>query len=179
MYDFTKHKLILGVLYSKGFDMSFVYQFLRQRFGRIDYESDVIDFYFTNYYRAEMGSDIKRLFISFSDLVSPDMLPEIKVETNNIEEKFAVEGNRKVNLDPGLLSLSRLILASTKDHAHRIPLRKGIYAEVTLIYKNKEFRPLEWTYPDYATSGYREIFQTMRKKYKEQLSSGKHIERLD
>jgi hypothetical protein len=79
--------------------------------------------------------------------------------------------DRLVNLDPGVLSLSRLILASTKDFSHRIPLRDGIYAEVTLRYSGGDFRNLPWTFPDYRTEDYHAILRQIRSTYREQLRS--------
>ena len=85
-------------------------------------------------------------------------------------------GNRKINLDPGLLSLSSLILATTKNNVHRIPLQKGIYGEVTLMYVNREYQTLPWTYADYRTPAFHEIFKEMRtllkKKFKAAQSQG-------
>ena len=103
------------------------------------------------------------------NLVSPDQLPDIKIRTNELEEKFAADGNRKINLDPGLLSLSSLILATTKNNVHRIPLQKGIYGEVTLMYVNKEYQTLPWTYADYRTPAFHEIFKEMRQLLKKRI----------
>ena len=77
--------------------------------------------------------------------------------------------SRIINIDPGYLDLSKLILASTKDYKHRIYLTKGIYAEVTLFYQDKTFCPWEWTYPDYKTGEYIEIFNRIRQIYAEQI----------
>ena len=122
----------------------------------------------------EMGSGIRRFFYSFVNLVSPDQLPDIKIRTNELEEKFATPyGNRKINLDPGLLSLSSLILATTKNNVHRIPLQKGIYGEITLMYVNKEYQTLPWTYADYRTPAFHAIFKEMRTLLKKRLKAGK------
>jgi hypothetical protein len=92
--------------------------------------------------------------------------------TNAIEVKYRnEEGGRTVNIDPGLLSLSSLILASTKNYAHRIYLGQGIYAEITLIYKNHRFNALDWTYPDYQEDSALEFFQRARAILQEQLTA--------
>ena len=145
---FAKTKLIMGVLSTLPEKKEELRHLLVDEFGPIDYESQEFDFTFTDYYVPEMGSGIKRFFYSFVNLVSPDQLPDIKIRTNELEEKFAAGGNRKINLDPGLLSLSSLILATTKNNVHRIPLQKGIYGEVTLMYVNREYQTLPWTYAD-------------------------------
>ena len=86
-----------------------------------------------------------------------------------MEEALASDGKRRINLDPGYISQSKLVLATTKNHGHRIYLGKGIYAEVTLRYRNKAFRPWEWTYPDYRTEEYVEILEEIRSIYVDQI----------
>ena len=116
-----------------------------------------------------MGKGIERWFYSFEKLVSPEELSRIKIRTNELEERHAVEGLRKVNYDPGLLDLNRLILATTKNVGHRIPLTDGIYAEVTLLYMKKAFHALPWTYPDYQSPEYIEILKEIRTLYRLKL----------
>jgi hypothetical protein len=117
-----------------------------------------------------MGVPITRFFVSFLRLIDPGSLAGIKRQTNRLEELFAESGKRKVNIDPGLLNLSRFILASSKDGSHRIPLSGGIFAEVTLVYESGSYRPLEWTYPDYRSCEYRDILADIRRLYKAQVS---------
>lgn len=168
-----KVKLIIGVI--TGFTILFgkVKERLSAQFGIIDCESDIFPFNFTNYYEAQMGKNLQRKFFSFEKLISPSDLAEIKVWTNKLEEVFSASkeypAERPINIDPGYIALSRFILASAKDFSHRIHLQKGIYAEVTLIYRNDAFQPLEWTFPDYRTSGYLNFFDTVRNIYHQQL----------
>jgi len=96
---------------------------------------------------------------------------KIKINTNIIEEKLSKHGLRIINIDPGYLDMAKLILASTKDYKHRIYLDKGIYAEITLFYQNKNFTPWEWTYPDYKSSDYIAIFNHIRALYAEQIKN--------
>ena len=162
----TRHeqvKLIIGLI---GRESLFgkVKTKLSRKFGKIDFESGILDFNYTDYYEQEMGRDLKRQFLSFERMIAPEILPEVKIYTNSLEKKFLQdEQNRMVNIDPGYLSLSKLVLATTKDHQHRLYLNKGIFAEVTLRYKNKTFSTWEWTYPDYCTKEYIDIFNKMRK----------------
>ena len=69
---------------------------------------------------------------------------------------------RPLNLDPGYLTSAKLVLASTKDHAHRIYLSRGIYAEVTLHYQDRGWQHHEWTFPDYRRADYQEFFTHAR-----------------
>lgn len=144
--------------------------------GLVDWISPEILFDRTKYYAREMGWPLHRRFISFSQLVPADHLAEIKLKTNGIEEQYRREGNRLVNIDPGLISPERLILATGKNYVHRIYLSKGIYADLTLIFQKGSFRPVKWTYPDYATPELIGFFNEIRKKYMEQLRG---MQRLD
>jgi hypothetical protein len=117
-----------------------------------------------------MGDGLVRQWCAFDKLIMPDMLVNLKNKTNDIERNHLNEkGGRNVNIDPGLLSLSNLVLASTKDYSHRIYLDKGIYAEVTLIYKDHRFNPLRWTYPDYQEQTALDFFTKARDILREKL----------
>jgi len=136
--------------------------------GPIALVSNAFDFTETDYYAATMGSDLKKQFFSFERLVDPAALAEIKRQTNVWESEYAALGRhpelRPLNLDPGYLTPAKLVLASTKDHAHRIYLRDGIHAEVTLTYRQRHWQPMEWTYPDYRRADYRQFFTRCRER---------------
>ena len=166
---FTPEKLIIAVLISHQDMFDKLVKKLTDTFGPLDYKSGFLNFDYTDYYNSEMGSSIKRVFLSFQNLVSPDNLADIKIHTNEIENSFLINQKRKVNIDPGILSVKRFILATTKDNGHRIPLQKGIYGEVTLLYVNKNFKPLPWTYIDYQSEEYAGILKSIRAIYKDNL----------
>jgi len=172
---FTPEKLVIGILCSHPECVGEIENPLTEQFGPIDYRSDAIPFTFTDYYEQEMGADLIRLFISFEQLVAPDQLSAIKLGTNRLEKEFLEAGKRKVNLDPGLLSLGKLILASTKDNAQRIPLADGIFGEITLIYRRKGYSALPWTYRDYQSEAYHRILLQVRSRYKQQLQAAGYI----
>ena len=142
---------------------------LSQEFGPIDYESELLPFDHTTYYAAEFGENLKRRFVAFAELVHPERLAEIKLLTNALEIEWAVEGKRRINIDPGYISHAKLVLATTKNHAHRIYLGQGIYAEVTLHFRSGTFQPWPWTYPDYASLPLIAIFNHIRGLYVKQL----------
>ena len=120
-----------------------------------------------------MGPDLLRQFVSFEPLIDPGRLAEIKRETNELERRIAddaaaLEIERPVNIDPGYVTPDKLVLATTKDRAHRIYLSSGIYAEVTLVYARGAWQPLEWTYPDYRKPEYHAYFEQLRRRMLEQ-----------
>ena len=189
-------KLIIGMLAKSQKLFDIAEEFFIKEFGPIDYKSLVISFGYTDYYKKEMGSPLKRKFISFKKTISPEKIAKIKLLTNSIEEKLAVKINssrlrsknivrvspstllgvnfasrelpnlrRRINIDPGYVSDSKLILATTKDYFHRIYLNYGIYAEVTLKWRKSSFEPLEWTYPDYRSREYINILNNIRNAY--------------
>jgi hypothetical protein len=166
---FTPWKLVIGLLFAGQTQPASLRGRLEKEFGAVDYESPVLPFTFTGYYQREMGGAISRRFMSFGKLVRPETLADIKILTNSIETEYLAASGRQVNLDPGLLSLSRFILATTKDNSHRIPLDKGIYAELTLQFARKDFQILPWTYPDYATREYRDILREIRDIFRNNL----------
>ncbi len=142
-------------------------QLLTRRLGPVDLESEVWPFDHTEYYVAEMGPDLRRWFLSFATLVPADQLPEIKLETNAVEAQIAADCllpdiSRPVNIDPGYIDLTKLVLATTKDRGHRIYLGQGIYAEVTLQYAQGAWQTLPWTYADYASPAYHAFFTQLR-----------------
>jgi hypothetical protein len=168
-HPFTPEKLIIGILTSRPALLEAIEQDLAGTFGSMDYRSEVLPFDFTDYYVREMGSPILRRFLAVERLQNPDRLAAIKLATIEMEGRYAEAGKRVVNLDPGFLSSSRLVLASAKDGSQRIPLRDGIYAEVTLTYIRGAFVALPWTYPDYQSRAYQRILSNLRDTYKEQL----------
>ena len=146
---------------------------LAEHVGPIDLVSETYAFTFTDYYEREMGSNLKRRFVSFAELIDPGELASIKRRTNDLERAATGAVARPINLDPGTLSGSQLVLASTKPHAHRIYLKDGIYAEVTLLYRGGAWAALPWTYPDFASATYHPWLSAARERCLARLHSGK------
>ncbi len=169
---FTVEKLIVGMLSQHLQLPESICLLLQDRYGELERKDGPLPFNYTHYYDAEMGGDLQKHFLTFRRLVDPSTLPDIKLFTNRIEQQYAApDGRRTVNLDPGLLSTGRFILATTKDRGHRIPLSSGIFGEVTLIYSCRQFQPLPWTYDDFAGDSYRELLKEIRRSYLDQLKS--------
>jgi hypothetical protein len=167
--------LICGVLGARREWLAAARDRLEKALGPVEMESDVWPFEFTGYYEEEMGAPLLRVFYAFRELVAPDNLAAVKHTTNRLEGELAREiadaPPRPVNLDPGYVSLAKLVLATTKDYAHRVYLGGGIYAESTLRWRDGAFEPWPWTYPDYATEHYGEFFARVRQLYKDKLES--------
>lgn len=164
-------KIFVGLLTSRLSLIPQISKSLERTLGPIDYSSELVDFTFTRYYEAEMGSSLKKQFLSFERLASPEKLAGIKLFTNRLEDEWLEGERRLVNLDPGYLNEARLVLASTKDFAHRIYIGQGIYGEITLLFHPRGFEPLPWTYPDFRSEVLHEVFRTIRANYMQQIKS--------
>lgn len=168
-------KLIVGILAADAGCLESAVETVEQKFGKIDLKSDVWDFSQTDYYKDQTGGEILKQFVSLERTISPGRLAKIKLKTNRIEkllaEELAATVPRPVNLDPGLIEPSKLILATTKNYSHRIYIGKKIYAEVTLIYDKGKWQGFDYTYPDYQQECYFDFFSKVRIKLKEQLKS--------
>lgn len=164
-----KVKLITGLISNDIALFDKVKLILEKKFrNKIDFESPALDFVHTNYYDKEMGPNLKRKFLSFKKMVSLEGIGNTKLISNKIERKFSYGNKRAINIDPGYLDLSKLVLFSTKDYSHRVYTGAGIFSEVTLYFKDETFRAWPWTYPDYRTEEYISIFNSIREHFKAQ-----------
>jgi hypothetical protein len=160
--------LFTGILYVDDAILTLVKNNIISDFGSVLFESPSLSWDYSSYYKEELGSPIFRQFVFFKNLIDPGSLVDIKLKTMERENELVLEGKRRVNLDPGYLMLSRIVLASAKNYAHRIYLGKGIYGDATLLYSEKEstFKPHLFTYRDYQEKSCIDMFLTARKMRK-------------
>ncbi len=171
---FSPAKLICGIIASKDRCFTRAEERLVELYGPLDLSSPLFEFAYTDYYEKEMGKNLKRRFLSFANLISPEELSKIKIQANALEQEIKEEmkaDRRIVNLDPGFLTSAALIMATAKDFAHRIPLQDGIYAHLEYLFGKKEVRSLSWTYPDYSAEGYQKFFLEVRQIYLSQIKN--------
>jgi hypothetical protein len=149
---------------------------LEDAFGPVALDGPVYAFRQTAYYEATMGPDLSKQLLAFRDLVPADALAEVKRQTNDLERELASAGTypepRPLNLDPGVLTLGKFLLATTKDQAHRVYLRDGIFAEVTLRFHDGAFEPWPWTYADYREPPVLAFLAEARRFYRQRLRQG-------
>jgi hypothetical protein len=162
-------KLVASLFSSQETLLDQVLAELESVFGLTDWRSPKLFFDRTRFYEREMGWPLHRRFVAFRDLVGPERLVDIKHRTNELESRYVQQGSRRINIDPGYISLERLVLATGKNYTHRIYLSRGIYADLTLVFKRGSFRALEWTYKDYADPQVIGFFNALRERYKRQL----------
>jgi len=167
--------LIAGIIRNPEIKPEDIFRALKMAFGiSPSHISREMDFGFTTYYEKEMGRNLKRSWAGFfvpGEFFDAGNLADFKNLARNTEEKFtytdgagigAVAKKRRVNIDPGYLTPSKIVLASTKDFSHRIYLSNGIYGEVTLTFSDGKYSPLPWTYPDYKTDVFMEFAYLLR-----------------
>jgi hypothetical protein len=160
-----KAKLIVGI-FTREKDLALPFaRELERAFGPTDMVSRWIPFDFTKYYESEMGGPLFRRMFAFRQTVEQGALADIKTLTNQLEKEFTENDARRVNADPGILSLERFVLATGKNFTHRIYLKKGVYADLTLVYTKGAFRELPWTYPDYKDRRLLRFLEKAREKY--------------
>jgi hypothetical protein len=158
-------KLVVGFFLRQRNLAGVLMERLEALFGPVDLVSAWLPFDFTHYYAREMGETLYRRVAALKQLIDQKQLPDIKHQTNQLEADFVVGGRRRVNIDPGYLLLERFVLATGKNFSHRIYLRRGIYADLTLIYRKGRFETLPWTYPDYADDRLQAFLTKVRRKY--------------
>jgi hypothetical protein len=152
---------------------------LEELFGPVDSESPIWPFDLTDYYQDEMGAGLQRQFFSFKRLADPADLPDWKLATNAIEAQFTREAEatggaaRPINLDAGYLFRRKLVLASTKDHAHRLYLRDGIFAEITMSFRDEKWLCHQFTFPDFKSGRYDRFFKRVRSQHLRKLKAEK------
>lgn len=166
-YDFENEKLIIGVIYHDEEVLRQALDILTREFGEIEAVSEEFSFSgeFSTYYDEEIGGEGLRRIYSFKETVDPTRQADIKIRTNEIEAEFSVDGKRKINLDPGFINHGRLLLATTKETGFRIPLKEGIYTELTLFWARGGWQKLPWTYRDYQSERVQKFITEVRHSY--------------
>ena len=156
-------KLFLAIMFTEKKACDHALKQFMKEYGALENQFGPLNVsQFTNYYNKEMGEGINKIYITFKDTIKRDILPELKIFTNTIESKFLNQRKRTVNMDPGYITNDKFVLATTKDFYHRIYLKNGIYAEVTLHYRTGKYRYFSWTYPDYKETGVQNLLEQSR-----------------
>ncbi len=161
--------IFVGSLFSSRDILASAEALLTERFGEVVLCSPVLRWDHSGYYDEELGVPIRRRFLFFGPVVDTASLPDIKRQTREIEELFSVEGRRRINLDPGYVTLAKVVLASRKNYSHRIKIGTGVFAELELFYRDGRFNMMPYTYSDYRDEGVLRIFTRARGFLKKSL----------
>ena len=162
-------RLIVSIMYTTMDALADGLTSLEKKFGRVQFETLEIECDQAKQYKEEMGRILARRFYSFDKMVPRDFLPEAKTCCHKIETQLAdtVDGYpfRAVNVDPGILSPTALIMASHREQPHRIYMRDGVYGELTLIHAHDKFCRLPWTESDYCDDEAITFFERVRQTF--------------
>ncbi|MBI4040380.1 MAG: DUF4416 family protein [Deltaproteobacteria bacterium] len=159
-------KFFLSFLYPTGFSYDAFLGQASEKWGPHDLFYADLSFHHTTYYEAEMGKNLLRGIVGFKKMMGRETLKEMKQWAMTCEQRFQKSnGSRVINIDPGYVNDAQLVLATRKNFSHRIYLGEGIFADLTLFYKNGAFQSLPWTYPDYAEQPLKGMIDEMRKDY--------------
>ena len=166
--DFEPEQLVVGIMYTDNATYDAALEKLVEKFGETDCVSDEYSFSeFSRFYDGEMNGEVKKRLVSFAETVQPSSLPAIKIFTNSLEDEFASDGGRTVNLDPCLLGHGKFVMATTKNASFRIPLTDGIYADLALVFARKHWENFYWTYFDIKSDFVKSFLEKVRLLYLE------------
>ena len=161
-------KFFVAVLAASDAAFTMALDHLRTAFGEIDFIGPPRPFDVTDYYVAEMGTNLVRRLVAFSELCSPERLSDAKLECNAIETRLAHDSRRVANLDIGYLDHNKLVLASVKGAGQKIYLSRGVYADLAARFKSGRYQPFEWTFPDFRDGRYDDELAELRRRFLEQ-----------
>lgn len=166
-----KAVLFVGALFSTVKVVKPALRMLVESFGDPLLTSPPLEWNYTHYYDSELGAPIKRSYFFFKNIIDPSFLAEAKLITNAIEERFLCGGSRQINLDPGYLTIAKVVLASNKNYSHRVYLGKGVYAEIELYFQGGKYNAFHYTYPDYKEDRFLKFFMETRNLLKIRLDA--------
>ncbi len=162
---FQPASFFCGLLYGRQHDAEEAVARLQMLAPAVDLGGGPFPFVSSAYYRDEMGEPLFRRFVSFAPKRPPEWLPQLKMAAMRLETDMAENGRRRVNLDPGYLTAASVIIATAKNHCHRVPLADGVYAQLELVFEKGRFHFLPWTYPDFKSQGYLDFFMRLRERH--------------
>ena len=154
-------KLLIGIMYANEKILATAIETLKKQFGEFQ-QGPTINFTFTDYYETETGKNLKKTYIAFNQSIQREQLPAIKLLTNKTEQEYSLIDKRQINIDPGYITETNVILASAKEHPHRIYISDGIYGQIILVYSRNKWNLLEKTFADYQTEEVRNFLAIQR-----------------
>ncbi|MEA2031073.1 MAG: DUF4416 family protein [candidate division Zixibacteria bacterium] len=162
-------QLVVSIIYSSIDALADSLRVLENKFSRVECETTEVPCSAQERYREEMGDNLQRRFFSFEQPVACDSLPEIKATCHKIEQMFSDHVRdfyfRTVNIDPGILTPDKLIMASYREYNYRIYLGGSVFAQLELIFSQGKFMRLPWTNPDYCHDEAIELFSRVRNSF--------------
>lgn len=154
--------LFVGAIYSSAEVFTAASAELRESFGDILLESPALPWNYTDYYENELTPPCYRSFVFFEADIDASYVVDAKLTAMKIEDRFSRGGARQINIDPGYMTLAKVVLVSRKNYSHRIYLGRGVFGEAELFYKDGIFNAFPYTYPDYRDTTFLDFFYAAR-----------------
>lgn len=151
--------LLCAIMYPNDELLNKTISILEKEFGKIKCRSEAYNFNFTNYYEPEFGKNLKKIIIVFEKTIEKKDLIQIREKTGQIEKELSKEGKRTINIDPGYISKTELVLATKKGKNFKELLGNGIYAHKVLEFENGETTTFFHTFADYKLEKNLEFFK--------------------
>jgi hypothetical protein len=140
-------------------------------YGPLALVSPPFPFDVTDYYEAEMGPCLERTWFCFESLCGPETLPRFRRATGRIEAELAEADRRRVNLDPGYLDHSKLVLASLKPAPDKIYMGHGVWAHTCARYGDGRWSAPSHSFPDFQDGRFDGFLAQARRLYRGLLRS--------
>lgn len=153
-----------------------IHRTIEKRWGLVESQTEWFDFSHTRYYENEMGEHLVKQYLSIETLVPVDRMTAVKIESNEAEKTFTVDGHRRANIDPGYLADAKILMMTTKNLAHRVYTGQNLFVDLQLIYKKDSYHPMPWAFADMREPAVIHFFNAVRQRYQEQLRTTTHFE---
>jgi len=154
----------IAIMFNGEHELKSLLEIMQNRFGSILSDGPIYRVSdFSDYYEEEFGNQLQKQFFVFQRPICLENFFQIKVWTNELELDPNTKTPRRIlNIDPGYLEPSKLVLYSSKNFSHRIYYGSGIFEEVTMSFIHGNFTRLPWTYNDYFCEMNRNYLLAMR-----------------
>lgn len=162
----SRSRLVLALMWHPEFSEKDALN-AASEFGELAERSEAFEFTHTSYYEREMGAGLKKRFVAVNGFCARDSLARHKQRATEIENGYLTPfKTRLLNIDPMLVSLENVVVASSKNFPHRVYLGQGVFGDLALIRRKSGFDVLPWTYPDYAEQRpfFETVFSTLKKQ---------------
>ena len=121
-----------------------------------------------------MGPGLRKQLWAFERLIDPAALPEIKHHTNALEQALAAESptpsRGRSTSTPATSPSPSSSWRRPRTRPTALYLRDGIFAEVTLHFRDGRFQPWPWTYADYRLPEVLAFLGEARAWYRQRLA---------
>jgi hypothetical protein len=160
----------LSVVFHQSMDMNYLINLIQAHLFEVGRKFEPEYNPSLDYYAKQMLCPLKRIILVGAKPVNRDALIDLKLKADQLERSHLIDKKRQVNLDPGLITLEQVILATGKPYNHRVYLGQGVFSDLVYIFENGSFTSLAWTYPDYQEPAKIIFFNQIRSEFKKHLT---------